>query len=379
LVIISWIGVVFIAAAITGAIYAAVATWTVRLFVRREDLPAATFPSISLMKPLHGDEPGLYDNLQSFCVQDYPGAVQIIFGVQDPADPAVAVVQRLRDAYPQVDIILTLGATGEGGNRKIANMTTMGTRATGDIIVMSDSDVRVEPDHLRRVVATLQQPGVGLATCLYRAKPTASIWSALAALDIDYRFSPSVVMGLHFGLAYPCLGPTMALKRTLFEEIGGFPYLSNFLADDYELGRAVRRRGLKVAFPRGLIDHLCPEASLREMLVHEFRWARTVRMIEPAGYFGSGITHFLMLALLGSALTGFSGWSLIVLALVAALRVVLVLRLSDDLSASRRGLWLLPLRDALSFAVFVAAFFGDQVEWRGVRLKVGPGGQITLC
>ncbi|MDR3506833.1 MAG: bacteriohopanetetrol glucosamine biosynthesis glycosyltransferase HpnI [Caulobacteraceae bacterium] len=374
-----WIGGACIAASILGAIYACIATWTLALFTRRRAAESLTFPSVSLLKPLHGDEPGLYDNLRSFCVQDYPGALQIVLGVQDPEDPAIAVVRRLQAAYPALDIVLTIGAVGQGGNRKIANLTNMAPKATAEVFIISDSDVRVAPDHIRRVVGALQAPQVGLITCLYRGRPTGGLWSTLAAMDVDYRFAPSVGLALKFGLAHPCLGPTMALRRGLLEEIGGFPYLSDFLADDYELGRAVRERGHRLAFAPGLIEHLCPERSAREMLTHEFRWARTVRLIEPAGYFGSGITHFWVLALIGMALTGFAGWSVITLATLTLLRLALVALTSRFTGANLKGLALTPFRDLLSFGVFVGAFFGDRVEWRGAQLQLGRTGEVTIC
>jgi ceramide glucosyltransferase len=198
-------------------------------------------------------------------------------------------------------------------------------------------------------------------------------------MDVDYRFAPSVALALQFGLAYPCLGPTMAIRRNLLEEIGGFSYLSNFLADDYELGRAVRNRGYKVAFAPGLIDHRCREQAAHELLSHEFRWARTVRLIEPLGYLGSAITHFLVLATIGAVLTSFAGWSVQALALVVLLRLLQVSLLCRCSGAAQRGIGLVPLRDLLSFAVFVAAFFGDRVKWRGTTLRLERAGEVTVC
>jgi ceramide glucosyltransferase len=334
------------------------------------------FPSVCILKPLHGDEPGLRENLESLCRQDYAGPVRMVLGVQDPKDPAIVIAQALQTAHPEADITVVVDPTNHGANRKISNLINMFRDSRGEVVVISDSDVRVDPGHLNQIVAALQQPTVGLVSCLYRGRPVANVWSILAAMDVNYRFMPSVAMGLTLGLAQPCLGPTMALGRDLLQRIGGLERLSNMLADDYELGRAVREQGYQVAFPPTLIDHVCPERSAREMLVHELRWARTVGMIEPAGYLGSGITHFLPLALIGSALLGFSGWSLAALALILAIRLGLIFHQSRRIGEDRPALWLTPWRDLLSFGVFIAAFCGDRVEWRGVRLRVKRDGAL---
>jgi len=371
-----WLGLVCLSLSICGAIYACAADFAVRRFLRRPTLPPSAFPTVCILKPLHGDEPGLYENLESLCRQDYPGVVQMVLGVQNPNDAAIAVVHALRAAYPQSDLTLVIDPTSHGANRKVSNLINMASRARAEVLVISDSDVRAGPDHLKQIVATLEQPKVGLVTCLYRGRSVGGFWSTLAAMDVNYRFTPSVVIGLMLGIARPCLGPTMALRSALLDEIGGFHRLSNLLADDYELGRAVRDRGYDVVFPPSLIEHVCPEASAREMLVHELRWARTVGLIEPVGYAGSAITHFLPLAMIGAAFMGFTGWSVEVLAAVLAIRLGLIVHLSRMIGSERPALWLAPFRDVLSFAVFITAFLGDRVEWRGTRLRVRRDGAV---
>jgi ceramide glucosyltransferase len=371
-----WLGLACLCLSLCGAFYACAADYAVRRFLKRPARQPSSFPSVCILKPLHGDEPGLYDNLRSLCEQDYPGPVQMVLGVQNPDDPAIAVVHQLQASYPSADIALVIDATSHGANRKVSNLINMSPRSHAEVIVISDSDVRVGPDHLRQIVAALEPANVGLATCLYRGRSVGGVWSNLAAMDVNYRFTPSVVIGLMLGIARPCLGPTMALRRGLLEEIGGFRRLSNLLADDYELGRAVRDKGYDVVFPASLIEHVCPEATAREMLVHELRWARTVGLIEPVGYVGSAITHFLPLALIGSAFMGFSGWSLEVLAAVLAIRLGLILHLSKMIDSEPPALWLAPFRDLLSFGVFVTAFLGDRVEWRGTRLRVRRDGAM---
>ena len=369
-------GAIVLGLAVCGAIYALIATGAMWRFLRGAPRALAGAPSVSILKPLHGDEPGLAENLDSFCAQTYPGPTQLILGAQDPADPALTVAEQVRRGRPDRDIVVVSDPTPHGSNRKIGNLINMSARAGGEIIVISDSDVRAPPQALERIVAALQAPGVGLVYCLYRGAPTASVWSRLAALDINSRFAPSVVVGQALG-AHPVLGPTMALRADLLAGIGGFQRLADLLADDFELGRAVREAGGAIACPVLLIDHVFPETSLGEVWTHELRWARTVRLVQPAGYLGSVIIHFLPLALIGAALTGFSGWSLAVLAALAAFRLTQAVTLVRMMEADGGGLWLLGVRDLLSFGVFVAALVGRRIEWRGNRLHFDRKGAMA--
>jgi ceramide glucosyltransferase len=369
-------GVVILSLAVCGALYACIATWAIWRFTRSAATAPASQPSISVLKPLHGDEPELYENLASFCAQDYSGPVQLILGAQDQADPALEVAARLKRAFPDRDIVLVADPTPHGTNRKIANLINMTAHATGEVIVISDSDVRLPADGLVRIVATLLAPGVGLIHCLYRGRPTASAWSKLAALDVNTRFAPSVVVGEALG-AHPCLGPTMALRAEVLAAIGGLQVQADVLADDFELGRAVRAAGYRIAWPPMVIDHVFPETSACEMLNHEMRWARTIRLVEPAGYLGSMIIHFTPLALIGATLTGLTGGSLALLAGLIVFRQVQALVLSKLMASDESLLWLLPLRDVLAFGVFFAAIFGDRVEWRGNLLRVERDGAIA--
>ena len=370
------VGVVFLGLGLSGAVYACAATWATWRFLRQHPRAPRVCPSVTVLKPLHGDEPELYENLTSFCAQRYAGAVQLVLGVRDPADPAVAAAEQLIRDFPDHDIVLVRDPTTHGTNRKIGNLINMAVHARGEVIVISDSDVRLPPEGLGQIVASLEEPGVGLMYCLYRGRRTSNTWSLLAAMDINTRQAPSVVVGQALG-AHPCLGPTMALRAAQLEAIGGFQHLADFLADDFELGRAVRAAGGKIACPPMLIDHVFPETSARAVAAHELRWARTIRLVAPAGYFGSVIIHFTPLALIGGALCGFSGWSLEVLGGLAALRLAQSLVLSRLMGFDPRCLWMLPLRDLMSFGVFLASIFGDRVEWRGNQLRVGRDGAIA--
>jgi ceramide glucosyltransferase len=369
-------GLVVLVLSACGSIYAVAATYALWRFLRRPRLMARGAPSVTVLKPMHGDEPELYENLSSFCAQDYDGPVQLIMGAREGADPALAVAERIKQEHPERDIVVTSDPTQHGTNRKISNLINMSTKATGEVIVISDSDVRLPPDGLNRIIGALQSPGAGLVHCLYRGHPTASLWSKLAAMDIDSRFAASVAVGEALG-AHPCLGPTMALRADVLEQVGGLKILADQLADDFVLGAAVRGAGLTIVAPPMLIDHVFPEKSAREMLVHELRWARTVRLVQPAGYTGSLITHFLPLALIGAALTGFSAFGLEALLGLLAFRLAQAALLSRMMGSDRARLWLVPLRDLLSLGVFIGAFLGDRVEWRGARLKVDRDGAMA--
>ena len=369
-------GWIVLAMAVCGAVYALGATLALWRFTRKPAPTLAGAPSVTVLKPVLGDEPGLYENLKSFCAQDYPGPVQLIIGAQDPADAALAVAERVRREHPCVDMAIVSDGTPHGTNRKIANLINMSAQAVGEIVVISDSDVRLAPNGLTRIVAALQQPGVGLIHCLYRGVPVGNLWSDLAAMDNQIRFAPSVVIGEALG-ANPCLGPTMALRAEVLQKLGGFQFLADQLADDFVLGIGVRGQGLSIASPALIIDHLFPEKTAREMLVHELRWARTIRLVQPAGYGGSVITHFLVLALIGAALTGFALLPLQILLGLLVLRMIQCVVLVRLMKADGGKLWLAPLRDLLSFGVFLAAYTGNRIEWRGNRLRVGSDGAMA--
>jgi len=302
--------------------------------------------------------------------------VQMLLGVQRADDPALAIAQQVQADRPDREIVVASNPALHGTNRKISNLINIAAQAHGEIVVIADSDVRFPPESFDAIVAALQEPGVGLVYCLYRGRPTASLWSKLAAMDINTRFAASVVVGQALG-ANPCLGPTMALRADVLKQIGGLERLANFLADDYELGRAVRAAGYRVVCPRLLIDHVFPERSLNEVVVHELRWSRTVRLVQPAGYFGSVIMHVFALALIGAALTGFTPLSLAILAGLAVFRLIQADILCRLMAADRSAPWLVLPRDLLSFGVFVAAAFGNRIEWRGARSSVARDGTMS--
>jgi len=333
-------------------------------------------PDLTILKPVHGTEPGLFEALASALRQHYSGQVQLVCGMQDEHDPAKTVVARLQAEFPGRDIVAVIDPRPHGLNPKLSNIINMMAFARHNVLVLADADIIVSPNWLSSVLASLDEPGVGAVSCFY-AGAGGGRWSDLAAMGINYQFLPNALFGAATGLAYPCFGSTIALRRRILEEIGGFPAFRDSLADDFEIGRAVRRRGYRLAYPPILVSHSCVEQSLRELWTHELRWARTIRIVDPLGHWGSVLTHPLAWALFAAALLGFSRSGLACIATVVAARLFLKARM-DHIAGSAAGpAWLLPIRDLLSFAVFVASLFGGTVEWKARRLRVGSDGAIS--
>ena len=321
-------------------------------------------PDLTILKPLHGDEAGLYENLASFCEQDYSGVVQIVFGVENPNDPAIAVVERLRAAYPGKALELVIEPRAVGSNPKVANLINMSGRIAHDVIVLADSDIRVRRDYLARLVGALERQGGGAVSCPYYGISTGSLWSHLAQLTIDSHFLPGVVVGARLKLSQPCLGSTIALRRSSLSAIGGFEPLADCLADDYVLGELLRERGEPVSVLSFAVGHVCAESSIVELWRHELRWALTIRTVDPLGYLGWTVSHAFPLALIAWLLGG--SWPAIVLAVAALVcRAVLISATERGYGLPPRPYWLIPVRDLLSFAVFVAGFVARDVSWRG--------------
>jgi ceramide glucosyltransferase len=255
-------------------------------------------------------------------------------------------------------------------------LINMGRVARRPVIVVTDSDVAVDPNYLRTVAAGLAQPGVGLVTCLYRGLPNGGFWSQLSTMAVHDHFLPSVALGLALGLARPCLGSTIALSRETLSRIGGFETVANQLADDYAIGEAVRQAGLRVVLPPLLVAHSFEEKSLSEVVRHELRWARTIFTVAPAGYISSGVTHALPLALIGAALRGFDAWGLAAVLSALACRLFLKYRLTREFELPKPNYALLFARDILSFAVYLGSFWSTRVSWRGQDFTVAPDGTL---
>ncbi|WP_423905574.1 bacteriohopanetetrol glucosamine biosynthesis glycosyltransferase HpnI [Caballeronia sp.] len=364
------------AGAVLGSLYMLVASQLTRRFLGRGSAMPVSYPAVTIIKPLFGTEHALLNNLSGFCTQDYPGPIQYLFGVHDKNDAALEVVESLRRLQPGASISVVADARLYGPNRKMSNIMNMLPHVKHDILIFADSDVGVSPDYVRCVVGELQQPGVGLVTCLYRGVPDPGFWPRLSANSSNYHFLPGVVVGMALGLASPCFGQTIALRRATLDEIGGFGQFTHHLAEDHAIGAAVRKLGQKVVVARMLVTHACDETSVTQLVAHELRWSRTIRTIDPLGYFGSVLTHPLALALLAIAFSGASSWSLPLVFVALCARLALKLQLDRVLGQAPRDLWLVPLWDLASFAIFVSSFLSKRIIWRGYPFNVGHDGLL---
>ena len=336
---------------------------------------------VTVLKPLCGAEPGLTEALRSLCEQPY-AHLQIVFGVQDPADPALAVVHDLQQRYPALDIAVVIDPTRHGFSAKVSNLINMMRAARHDWLVLADSDVLVPPDYLARVCAPLADPAVGIVTCPYRGRPAhprgrAALFSRLGALFVNDWFMPSVRVAALFGSREFAFGATIALRRAALEAIGGFPAIVDQLADDYRIGELTRRLGLRTVLSEVVVETAIDERSLRQLAQHVTRWLRTIRAVRPAGYAAAGVTFSLPVALLGWALAGGAPAASALLFVTAAARVMLHFAAGDPRPTDGRawrGLWLLPASDLLGFALWCWGFATREVQWRQMRYRVARDG-----
>jgi ceramide glucosyltransferase len=356
--------------------YLAGAAVAVLRFVRRPLPKPSSRPAVSVLKPLHGDEPGLYENLRSFAEQDYP-AVQLVLGVSGPQDGALPAARALIRDLPASDISLVVDPRASGSNRKVANLENMLERARHDILVLADSDMRVDCHYLTAVTAPLHDPLTGVVTCLYKGVPTGGKWSELGAMNINFGFLPSALVAESLGLGGGCFGATIALRRETLERIGALTRLRDELADDHRIGEEVRALGLAVMLSSYLVEDWVSEPTFAALWRHELRWARTLRSVAPAGFAGSVLAHPVALAALGAVAARFGLTSCLFLVISCVLRWGTARMIAHALRLPPAKPWLLPARDILSFAVFVASFFGRTVFWRDRVFRVEASGSMT--
>ena len=339
-------------------------------------------PPVSILKPLKGADPEMYESFRSHCLQEYP-EYEIIFGVSDFNDPAVATVQELQREFSGYPIRLMVCSEKLGPNIKVSNLEQMARASRYEHFVVNDSDIRVECDYLRRVMAsfvtepTNDHPHVGLVTCLYRGVAAKTLGSRIEALGISADFCAGVLAahqlegGLHFGL-----GSTLAFRRSELERIGGFRAIVDYLADDYELGRRIAGLGLEIRLSDVAVETRLPAYDLRGFWSHQLRWARGVRDSRPGGYFGLLSTFGLFSALINLILAHAAPWSWATLGVVVLLRLAVALGVGHAVLRDQyllRNLWLLPIRDLLAVAVWIASFAGHTVSWRGDRFELKQG------
>ena len=353
------------AAASLVAVLGAIA---VRAFAARARPEPRRWPPVTVLKPLCGDEPMLHAALATICRQDYP-ALQIVFGVRDEADPALAVARAIQRQFPGRDISVVVDRRLHGANRKISNLINMLPAARHDVLIFSDSDLHVPPDYVAQVVAALEVPEVGLVTTLCVGLPTSpGLIARLGATAITHSFLPGVLLGRCLG-RQDCLGTTMALRRATLDRVGGLGGLVDHLADDQVLADNIRYFGLSVGLAGVVTQTAVPEHSWHALLQHELRWARTVRAAIPWGFVTSTLQFPLFWAAMYVLLSGGAAWSAMAFAASWIVRAVAAWCVDGALRLRPGGslapFALLPLRDLLSVGQVVVSYLGRRVVWRG--------------
>ena len=374
-------------ATLASILYLAFATCEVVLYKnrrQRKDRPQAGNPSlrpVTVLKPICGPDPNLYENLRSFCQQAYPH-YQVVFGVSDATDPAITIIERVIADFPNLDLGLVVDGGLIGTNFKVSSLANMLRIAKYDILVIADSDMRVQPDYLGSIVEAFEDPDVGVVTCLYKGSPVGGLASLIAAMFINEWFLPSVLVALTFEKLRFCFGASMAVRREALEAIGGFEVLADDLADDYMLGKLISERGYKIHLAPYLVENIVFESDLKALFLHELRWARTVRTVRPIGYTLSFLTYSLPVSILFLAVTlatGFASAGVIAVALAIGLRVLLhyAVRAAFGIASPAMS-WLIPVRDILAFLVWCVSFLGRNVHWRNGRFSLDSDGRLTV-
>jgi ceramide glucosyltransferase len=365
-------------AASASIVYLLWALSAVRAFGRIAPAGGAFQPPVTVLKPVCGLDPGLYGNLRSFCEQDYP-EFQVIFGVRDADDPAIPVIERVIRDFPDRDLSLVLDERVIGTNLKVSNLANMYDEVKHDILVVADSDMRVDRGYLAAVTAPFADEAVGAVTCLYRGSPVGGLPSVLGSMFINDWFLPSVLSAARFHPMRFCFGATMAVRRPALEEIGGFPALASHIADDYMLGRLVTDAGYRIVLSPYVVENLVLEPDFATLMRHEIRWGRTVRSVQPLGYSFSFLTNSIPLALFLTVASGFAGYGWAALASALILRIVLHYQVRATFGV--RGLaapWLVPVRDFVGLVVWGGSFFGRDVHWREQRFLLEADGQLAM-
>ena len=369
-----------------SAIYLLMVLVAVRRFRGRRPpgVHSQRFPGVTLLKPVHGDEPRLEQNLESFFQQDYP-EFEIIFGARYSNDPALAIVERLRKRYPQVSVKVVLSGDPDLPSAKICSLIKMVDQSRYDLLVISDSDVCVGREYIAEVTRPLHDPKIGLVTCLYRGVPTGAFWSRLEAMGMSVEMTSGVLVAdMLEGMKF-ALGPTMATRRDALEKLGGVGVLGDYHSDDFVLGKLVHAAGYLVVISHYLVDHMVLNHTMMRSLEHQARWLRSARFARQWGHIGTGITFavpFGILALLAGFASGRPGLGAALLGLAVLNRVIqsiavgwLVVRDRDCL----RFCWLYPVRDLEGFLLWISSFTGNTILWRGERYRLLSGGRISPC
>ena len=366
-----------VASVVASTLYWLFALGVIARFRRRRRPVAPDLPPVTILKPLCGAHPGLYESLRSFCDQDYP-ELQIVFGVCDPADPAIEVVQRLMHEFRARNLKLVVNERDVSINPKISNLVNLSESAEHEILVIADSDIRVGPDYLRTIVAPLVSGSADLVTCLYRGGGNARGWGALQRAFIDDWFFPASLLSA-LGTMRHGFGATLAFRRERLEAIGGFTAVGAYLADDYMLGARIAESGGRVVLSPYIVETRVAEPSFRSLFFHELRWSRTMRAVRPVGYFLAAVTYGFVWSALALVISGAAWPALVAVAghASARLTVHVVARRTLGTRDTAPSVWLLPVRDFFSIVLWAASFTGRTVRWGRHRFVVDTWGRLA--
>jgi ceramide glucosyltransferase len=364
-----------------GLFYFIAALWSARAFVRRPRSSGDFAPGVSILKPVKGLDPGMYEAFASHCRQDYAGEYEILFGASSMDDPAAPAIERLQAEFPERNIRLVLCPEQLGPNGKISNVAQIASHARYDHLIVNDSDIRVSPRYLSRIMRDFSRPqkgkAVGMVTAPYRGRAHGTLGSKMEALGIATDFFPGVLMALKLdGEIRFGLGSTLAISREALHAIGGFAPLADALADDYEMGLRVAQAGFAVCLSREVVETSVPAYDLSGFFAHQLRWARGIRDSRKLGYAGLIFTFGLPWAIFNVLASGFRLDSLALLSMALLARVTLALAVGVGILGDRqvlRDLWLLPVRDLAALWVWVWSFASDTVVWRGQRFVLRNG------
>jgi ceramide glucosyltransferase len=328
---------------------------------------------VSILKPVHGRDPGFFEAIRSHAEQDYP-EFEILFGISKSNDPALEDIERLQREFPQLRIEVHVVST-RAPNAKVGVLTELARHARYPLLVVNDSDITVPPGYLQTVTAPLADPAIGLVTCLYRARAS-SFPSRMEALGIATEFAPSVVVARLLGVAEFALGSTMVFRAETLRKLGGFESFADYLADDYQLGLRINRLGQRIVFAAPVVETNLGGQSWGDTWRHQLRWSRTIRVSRSGGYYGYAVTHATWWALVAAAA---GAWRIGIAAL--AVRMLAGILIGRGMLADRnvlRDCWLIPFRDLFGFAVWTAGLFGRRVHWRGRSLLLAQDGRIQM-
>jgi ceramide glucosyltransferase len=357
------------------------AAWTHRLRLKNSPALDPYFsPPVSMLKPVRGVDRGAYENFASMCVLDYP-EYEIVFAVGEADDPIIPTIQALQRDFPDTQIRLIVGVEQLGACRKTNNLCRLAKEARYELLVMNDSDVRVEKDYLRVVTAPFRDAKVGVVTAFFRGITDSGLASELDAMGIPTEGAPNTILAEFLGTLDYAFGWTMAIPKQRLAEIGGFEALVNHHSDDFMLGNEISRKGYRVEVMRKPVWMVFPKQTIEEFLRHELRWMVQLRNIRPDGYLALFFTFGLAWSLLVAALGPCWKIALAYAALYLSLRLSLAwevgVRLIEDPTVRRKP-WLVILRDALNLCLYIASFFSNTMAWRGFRYRVQGAFLIPL-